>query len=337
MPTTNCPALVWLPFTCLSNASAGGQLEHPADVNSSTSTVFCASALAVISARTIPAAIVLLRMHFSVEMRRTCRVEGYKNLHIGVAVAHILVEGWLGQRESLLQAGAELSLACQQRRCRGRKVFFLAQNHQPIRGQSRRGAHELLLGRVQVLRVSRVSDPYRPRVAQHTREPEDLAQQKLFPAFLIGIGEEELLLPAAVIARGYRNRLAIAALEQLQLTLVEGLADRAVDEGFRIRLLGSRNNFRKGHSHAGGDFGVEQGIGAIGYVNHTVDDVGIGARNGTVEGPTEVTESNGHAGYRHIGIRPRIAQSLGLIAQMGRHFRQKLRTIEVEVLTQLQP
>src|ERR1700722_12949228 len=156
MPTTNCPALVWLPFTCLSNASAGGQLEHPADVNSSTSTVFCASALAVISARTIPTAIVLLRMHFSVGMRRTCGVESYKNLHIGVAVPHILVERRLGQLESLLQAVAELRLARQQGWCRRSKVLFLAQGREPGSGQSRRDTRELLLGRVQVLRVSRV-------------------------------------------------------------------------------------------------------------------------------------------------------------------------------------
>jgi hypothetical protein len=39
MPTINCPALVFVPSICRSNASAGGQLEHPSEVKSSTSTI----------------------------------------------------------------------------------------------------------------------------------------------------------------------------------------------------------------------------------------------------------------------------------------------------------
>src|SRR6202041_3151535 len=94
-------------------------------------------------------------------------------------VPHIVVERLLGQVESLLQAVAELRLARQQGWCRRSKVLFLAQGREPGSGQSRRDTRELLLGRVQVLRVSRVGDPYRPRVAQHTREPENLGQKKL--------------------------------------------------------------------------------------------------------------------------------------------------------------
>src|ERR1700679_3212440 len=64
MPTTSWSPLVRVPFTWRSKASAGGQLEHPSEVNSSTSTTFCAGAPPAICAcrakareRAIPAAI----------------------------------------------------------------------------------------------------------------------------------------------------------------------------------------------------------------------------------------------------------------------------------------
>jgi hypothetical protein len=60
-------------------------------------------------------------------------------LHIGMAGAHLFIEGRLGERERLLQAGAELGFARQQRRRSGGKLgppsFSVAQGHQPGGGQ----------------------------------------------------------------------------------------------------------------------------------------------------------------------------------------------------------
>src|SRR5271156_3602617 len=113
MPTTNSPPLVWLPFTSFSSASAGGQLEQPSDVNSSTSTAFCANPLPVISNRITKVTIFRLFISFLRAHETHAWLESYKQLHIRVPVAHILVESRLGQRKSLLQALAELGLTGQ--------------------------------------------------------------------------------------------------------------------------------------------------------------------------------------------------------------------------------
>src|ERR1700742_3176112 len=138
MPTTNWPPLVWLPLTSFSRASAGGQLEHPSEVNSSTSTVFCADALPAINARITKVTIFRLSIRSLRAHETHARLESYKYLHIGVPVAHILVKRRLGQRESLLQAFTELGLTGQQRRrlCRKLRVV-LVPGHQPGGGQHR--------------------------------------------------------------------------------------------------------------------------------------------------------------------------------------------------------
>src|SRR5882757_3804115 len=131
MPTTNCPPLVWLPFTSFSRASAGGQLEHPSEVNSSTSTAFCANAPVAISARIANDTIFRLSMSSLRAHETHARLESYKRLHIRVPVAHFLVKSRLGQGESLLQAFAELGLTGHQRRGRRRKLrVILAPRHQ---------------------------------------------------------------------------------------------------------------------------------------------------------------------------------------------------------------
>ncbi len=78
-------------------------------------------------------------------------------------------------------------------------------------------AQQICLGRVQILRVARVGDPHRLALAQHAGEPVDLAQQVVKPLRVVGLGKQKLLLPAAVVARGHRNRLAVARLQKLKL------------------------------------------------------------------------------------------------------------------------
>src|SRR5882757_5349337 len=154
MPTTNCPPLVWLPFTSFSRASAGGQLEHPSEVNSSTSTAFCASALVAISARIANATIFRLSMSSLRAHKTHARLESYKPLHIRVPVAHFLVKRGLGQGKSLLQAFTELGFTGQKRGGGRRKLrIILAPGQQPGAGQRRCRAHQLLGSSVQILRI----------------------------------------------------------------------------------------------------------------------------------------------------------------------------------------
>ena len=90
------------------------------------------------------------------------------------------------------------------------------QHHQPFAGLIPGHAQQIGLSGIQILRVPRVGDPHRLALAQHAREPVDLAQQILQPLRVVGLGKQKLLLPAAVVARGHRHRLAVARLEELQ-------------------------------------------------------------------------------------------------------------------------
>src|SRR5260370_8181997 len=96
MPTTNCPPLVWLPFTSFSRASAGGQLEHPSEVNSSTSTAFCANAPVAISARIANVTIFRLSMSSLRAHETHARLESYKHPHTPLPLPHFPLKSRLG-------------------------------------------------------------------------------------------------------------------------------------------------------------------------------------------------------------------------------------------------
>src|ERR1700735_1375568 len=129
MPTIKPPSGVTVPFTCRSNASAGGQLEHPSEVNSSTSTVFWADILTAMSTMATPAATVLTRLYIDSPAAHETHLRAGR-LHIGMAGAHFLIEGRLGERKRLLQAFPELSLPGHQGRGRGGKLLVLVQGRE---------------------------------------------------------------------------------------------------------------------------------------------------------------------------------------------------------------
>src|ERR1700678_4498140 len=116
MPTTNWSPAVRLPFTCRSKASAGGQLEHPSEVNSSISTTFGAgpstavcACRATVSAMAIPAKI---RLYMDPSAARKTRIPAEElhphqwpvlthplrahfpraHLHVGMSGAHLLIK-----------------------------------------------------------------------------------------------------------------------------------------------------------------------------------------------------------------------------------------------------
>jgi len=101
-----------------------------------------------------------------------------------------------------------------------------------IRPRGRAGLRQQQIGLrcIQILRVARVSDPNSPTVAEHSGEPVDLAEKKSQAFIVVSLGENELLLPAAVITRGDGHGLAVAGFQKFELAKIDSLADRVVDE-----------------------------------------------------------------------------------------------------------
>ena len=157
------------------------------------------------------------------------------------------------------------------------------EHHQSFAGFVAGHAQQVGLGGVQILRVARVGDPDRLAFAEHSGEPIDLAQQVAQALVVVGLSKDELLLPAAVVARGDGNGLAVAGLHKLELAHVDGFADGVVDEGFRVGLLHCGHDLGEGEGDGGGDFGVEIMRAAVGQMNFAVDNVGVGAGGGACE------------------------------------------------------
>ena len=72
---------------------------------------------------------------------------------------------------------------------------------------------------------------------------------------------------------------------------------------------------------------------AVGQVDFAVDDISVRAGGGAVEGPLELAEGNGQSAERHVALRARIAQTLGLAGQVGCDGGQQLGFVEVEALS----
>src|SRR5579884_3381338 len=133
-------------------------------------------------------------------------------LHVGVAVAHLFVKCWFGDVERSLELCVVLPGKRSQRGSRRSIVVF--EREPALLCQVCGHALQFFCGGVQILRVARVGDPDGLSVAEHTGEPVGLELQKYHARVVVRIREEELLLPAAVVARSDRNRLTVAALEQ---------------------------------------------------------------------------------------------------------------------------
>ena len=122
-------------------------------------------------------------------------------------------------------------------------------------------------------------------------------------------------MPAAVEAGGDGDGLAIAGLEEFELAEVDGLADGVVDEGFRVGLFHGRHDFGKRDGDGGSNLGVQIVRAAVGERDFAVNDVGVGAGGGAVEGPLEFAEGEGQAAEGDVAVGARIAKALGFRAR----------------------
>ena len=173
--------------------------------------------------------------------------------------------------------------------------------------------------RVEVLGVLGSADPHGLAVAQNAGEPVDLAEQIAEAFLVICFSEEKLLLPAAVEAGGDGNGLAIARLEEFELAEVDGFADGVVDEGLGVGLLHRGHDLGEGDGDGRGDLGVEVVCAAVGKLDFAVDDVGICAGCGAVEGPLEFAEGEGQAAEGDVALGARVAQALRFGSEVRRH------------------
>src|ERR1700683_1678715 len=71
-------------------------------------------------------------------------------------------------------------------------------------------------------------------------------------------------------------------------------------------------------------------------MNLAVDDVGVGARGGAVEGPLKFAEGERQSAEGDVAVGAWIAQAFGFAGEMRSHFGEQLRLIEVEVFAELE-
>ena len=172
-------------------------------------------------------------------------------------------------------------------------------------------------------------------IAENSGEPVDLAQQVAQALLVVGLGEDELLLPAAVVARGDGHGLAVAGLHELQLAHVDGFAHRVVDEGLGVGLLHRWHDLSERERDGGGDFRVQAVRSAVGQLQFAVNDVGVGAGGRLVKGPREFFKGQRQSAQGHVALGARIAQALGFARQVRGHLRQQIRLVKIESFTQL--
>src|ERR1700677_4309061 len=257
-----------------------------------------------------------------------------------MAAAHVLVERRLDKRQSLRHLGSVLRLVSHQSLGRRREFGISRQPNQPLSRQCLRVFLQLRHGRIQVLRVPRIHHPHRLTFAKHARQPEDLRRQILLPLRLLGVVKVELLLPRAVVPRRHRHWLPIAALHELQLSLVHCLAHRIVDKALRKRLLRRLHNLRKRHRHRSRDLGMKRRMHrtrlAILQPHLAMHQKRIRSRARSVKRPGKLLKAQRQAVQRRVAIRPRVLQPLRRLSQINRHIRQQVRPAEVELVAQLQ-
>jgi hypothetical protein len=143
---------------------------------------------------------------------------GLTALHICLAAAHRLVELRLGEVECGFQSCLIFRCACQQGWCGAGQLAL--ENHQALTGFVAGHAQQIRLARVEILCIARIPNPDRLAFAQHPGEPIHFAQQIFQSLGIGGLGKEKPLLPAAVIARGYGDGLAVARFDEFQLAVI---------------------------------------------------------------------------------------------------------------------
>ncbi len=189
---------------------------------------------------------------------------------------------------------------------------------------------------VEVLGVARVGDPDGFASAEDMAKPERLGSEKGAALLFGSVVEDEHLLLHGVVAGGDGDGLAVAGLDELELALVEGLANGVVDEAFGERLLQGGNDGGEGLRHGGRDLGVELVTAAVFEANVTVDDEGVGTRGGTVEGPGEAAEAERKAVQREMEVGARVAQTMRGLAEVNGESGCELGVGGVEGLAELE-
>lgn len=122
------------------------------------------------------------------------------------------------------------------------------------------GRSEQLVERVgirgtKILRVTWIADKHRR--ARVRTSPENLARDELGNLLRRSVKEGEVLMTNAVAAAGNRNRLALAALEQLELLVVERLARRVDGDPEREIAVERWQDFLDGLREVERDVGVK--------------------------------------------------------------------------------
>ncbi len=133
-----------------------------------------------------------------------------------------------------------------------------------------------------------------------------------------------LLVLGGVIPRGDGDGLAVAGFDEFELALVHGFADRVEDERLGEGLLGRVDDVAEGNRHGGGDLGVERGVFAVFEVHLAVDERGVGAGGGLVEGPLEVGVAERDSGQRNEAVGARIPQAVGGLGEEDAELRGEL-------------
>src|ERR1700739_2871838 len=80
---------------------------------------------------------------------------------------------------------------------------------------------------------------------------------------------------------------------------------------------------------------MQRRVLAVFKMNGSVDDVGVSAGGGAVEGPLEAAEADRQASQRDVDVRARILETAGLFAAGRCHLGEQVGLVEVEGLAQL--
>jgi hypothetical protein len=198
-------------------------------------------------------------------------------LHVGVACAHVFVEGGLDEGEGFLELSLVGGAAGEEDLGGGGPFAVGGEGDEGFGGDESGGLLEVGDGGVEVLGVAGVGDPDGSGAAEDVGEPEDLGGEVVMPLLRGGVVEDEDALLEGEVAGGDWDGLAVAGLDELELALVEGLADGVVDEAFGEGLLERGDGFGEGLGEGGGYLSVERGVSAVGELDSAVDDVGVGA------------------------------------------------------------
>ena len=78
-------------------------------------------------------------------------------------------------------------------------------------------------------------------------------------------------------------------------------------------------------------------VRAVGQLYLAMHNIGVSPADRPVKRPLKFAVCKRQPAQRHIALRPRIAQALGLARQVRRHFGQQVGLIEVKAVRELEP